>query len=259
MTRFLVLATIFFAPACLPGLRPACAADGPKPQTFDSNGAKICYVVEGEGPPVVLIHGLHASAAINWGLPSIIEMLARDHRVIALDLRGHGGSDKPDKEDAYGTEMVEDVVRLMDHLGVKKAHIVGYSLGGMITVKLMTLHPERVLSGTVCGMGWFREGSALQKIWERGPLREGSRTPAECIRSIGKLAVTEEEIKGIRVPVVVLVGDRDPVKPLYVAPLQQVRPDWPVIEIQDAGHLNCIMKTQFKEEIRKSLARHVQP
>ena len=78
--------------------------------------------------------------------------------MIALDLPGHGGSDKPEKPEAYGPQMAEDVVLLMDHLKIKKAHIVGYSLGGMITVKLLTLHPDRVLSATVGGMGWVQDG-----------------------------------------------------------------------------------------------------
>jgi pimeloyl-ACP methyl ester carboxylesterase len=65
--------------------------------------------------------------------------------------------------------------------------------------------------------------------------------------------VTEAEIKSIRVPVVVIVGDRDPVKRLYVTPLRIARRDWEVIEIEDAGHLSCVGKTQFREEIAKWL------
>lgn len=227
----------------------AAAADGPRSQTFDARGVKIHYLTEGRGEPVVLIHGLHASAEINWGLPGVIADLARDHQVIALDLPGHGRSDKPEREDAYGLRVVEDVVLLLDHLKVKKAHVVGYSLGGMVAVKLMAQYPDRVASATLGGMGWLRDGGALQRVWERMPAREGGRTPAAFGRSIGRLAVTEAELKKIDVPVMVLVGDRDPVKRLYVAPLQQVRKDWPVVEIEDAGHLNCILKKQFKDEL----------
>src|SRR5437764_612909 len=107
------------------------ADDGAKPQSFDSRGVKIHYTVEGQGAPVVLIHGLHSSADINWRVPGTIKTLAAHYRVIAFDVRGHGHSDKPDKDDAYGVEMAEDVVRLMDHLKIDKAHIVGYSMGGM--------------------------------------------------------------------------------------------------------------------------------
>jgi pimeloyl-ACP methyl ester carboxylesterase len=233
-------------------------ADGPAAHTFTAKGVKVRYFVSGKGQPVVLLHGLLSSAWINWDLPGITAALARHHQVITLDLRGHGGSDKPDKAEAYGIELVEDVVRLLDHLKIKKVHVVGYSMGGMVAVKFMTKHPDRVLSGTLGGMGWLRDGSALHKVWGQLWGRKASGAGAECARSLGKLAVTEEEIKGIRVPVVLLVGDRDPCKQLYVEPLQKVRKDGPVIEIADAGHFNCIFKPRFKEEIQKWLAKQAQ-
>jgi pimeloyl-ACP methyl ester carboxylesterase len=240
-----VLAAVVGAIVTLPGTSGA----EPASRTFDVNGVKIHYLVEGKGAPVLLIHGLHSSAEMNWKLSGLVAELAKDHQVIAPDLPGHGRSDKPAKEDAYGLRVVDDVVLLLDHLKVKKAHVVGYSLGGMVAVKLMAKYPDRVASGLVGGMGWFREGSPLQKVWERMPAREGGRTPPEFVHSVGRLAVTEAELKGIKVPVEVLVGDRDPVKRMYVAPLRQVRTDWPVVEIEDAGHINCIAKKSFREEV----------
>lgn len=230
---------------------PILPADELQSRSFDAQGVKIHYLTQGQGEPVILIHGLHASAALNWKLPGVMDELAKEHRVIALDLRGHGQSDKPDDEDAYGLQLVDDVVLLMDHLKIKKAHVVGYSLGGMVTMKLMCRHPERVLSALIGGMGWLREGSALQKFWERLPDRDGARTPSALVRNIGALALSEKELKSIRVPVEVLVGDRDPAKFLYVQPLQQVRDDWPAIEIPDAGHITCVVKPAFREEVAK--------
>jgi pimeloyl-ACP methyl ester carboxylesterase len=230
--------------------RPAIgAARELSSETFDARGVKIHYLVAGQGEPVVLIRGLNASAQMNWNLPGVVSELAQDHRVIALDLPGHGQSDKPAGADAYGLQLVEDIVLLLDHLKIERAHIVGYSLGGMVAVKFMALHPQRVFSGTVGGMGWFREGGGLAQVWERMPARDGSHTPPALIHSIGKLAVTREELLSIRVPVKVIVGDRDPVQRMYVAPLKEARSDWPIVEIADAGHLNCVMKPQFREEI----------
>jgi len=193
---------------------------------------------------------------MNWQMPGVISMLSKDYRVIALDLPGHGESDKPTSEAAYGVELVEDVARLLDHLNIQRAHIVGYSMGGMIAMKFMAEHQDRVLSGIVGGMGWLRQGSALQNFWDRMPERQGGSTPSACARSLGKLALTEAELRAINVSVEIIVGDRDPTKGLYVTPLERVRKDWPVVEIKDAGHLNCIIKPQFKKAIEAWLAKH---
>jgi pimeloyl-ACP methyl ester carboxylesterase len=132
---------------------------------FDSDGVKIHYTIQGAGAPVILIHGLYSSAKMNWDMPGITAELAKHFQVIALDNRGHGQSDKPTGEDQYGVKMVEDVVHLMDHLQIKKARVAGYSMGGMIALKLVVLHPERVDSAVLGGMGWLKEGSLLQRFW----------------------------------------------------------------------------------------------
>src|SRR5262249_18816465 len=140
------------------------------------------------------------------------------------------------------------VILLLDHLKIKKAHIVGYSLGGMITGKLMVKYPDRVLSGTLAGMGWFRTGSVEQKMMGKLP-GGGLGPPPVFFDVVGQLAITEEELKKIELPVQVIVGDKDIVKQLYVEPLQKVRKDWEVVEIKDGDHLSCIVKPRFKEEI----------
>ncbi len=230
----------------------AAAAERPEFQTFDSNGVKIAYVVQGKGEPVVFIHGYLSSAGINWMLPGITTLLAKDFQVIAVDVRGHGRSDKPTKEDAYGEELVEDVARLLDHLKIEKAHLVGYSMGGIITANFVVKHPDRVLSATLGGMGWLREGSLEQKAFAAGGA--DSKPVGLCFRSLAKLAL----VKSIRVPVQVLFGDADGLKKVYAEPLKNVRDDWPVIEIRGANHLTCVIKSQFKEEIQKWLLANPQ-
>ena len=258
MTRFRSLLAILATLGCPAYFGCALAAEKPAVQTFDSNGTKIAYVVEGQGEPVVLIHGWLSSAAINWALPGTSTLLAKNYQVIALDVRGHGQSDKPTREEAYGPELVEDVVRLLDHLKIKKAHVVGYSMGGIIAGYYIVKHPDRVLSGTLGGMGWLKTGDVGQ--WGFAQIGKNDRNPkavAVCGRSLAKLALTEEQIKSIQVPVTVLVGDQDDlIKKLYVVPLEKVRKDWPVVEIKDANHITCILKPQFREEIAAWLKKN---
>ncbi len=258
MTHSLRLLPILTASLCSALLGLACADEKPAMQTFDSNGMKIAYFVQGKGEPVVLIHGWLASAQLNWTLPGVTGLLAKDYQVIALDVRGHGQSDKPAKEEAYGPELVEDVVRLLDHLKIKKAHIVGYSMGGIIAANFTVKHPDRVLSCMLGGMGWLKTGSIGQygfsQIAKNDP---NAHALAICGRSLSKLALTEEEIKSIRVPVAVLVGDQDNlVKRLYVEPLKSVRKDWPVTEIKDGNHITAILKPEFREDIAAWLMKN---
>lgn len=256
--RWARLAVAALVVAVLPAAGLA-AGDSPetKPdsRTFDVRGVSLHYLEAGKGEPVVLIHGLHASAATNWQLPGVVRELAPRYRVLALDLPGHGRSSKPNDASAYGEQMVADVVALLDHLSIEKAHVVGYSLGGMIAAKLVVKHPGRVRSVVLGGMGWFREGSAMQRIWERLPARS-QRTPSELVHSIGALAITRAELEAIAAPVEVIVGSRDPVKRSTVTPLREVRKDWPVIEIEGAGHLDCVREPRFRTEITAWLAKH---
>jgi pimeloyl-ACP methyl ester carboxylesterase len=254
-------AALFFV-LCVTGIRADVASPppaAPDSQFFDAGGVKIHYVRQGTGEPVVLIHGLYASAALNWEMPGVFAALARDHDVIALDLPGHGLSDKPDLASAYGAQLVQDVILLLDHLKIRKAHIVGYSLGGMITLKFIAEHPDRALSGTLGGMGWMPEGSDQQKMFAHMRAIQFFSTPAVCVTTMGQLAVSQPEIKAIKLPMEVLVGEEDGMNKLFVDPLKSARPDWPVIEIKDADHLTCVMKPQFLDALVKWIETNRQP
>ena len=120
---------------------------------FDSNGIRIRYAAAGEGEPVVLVHGWMGDATM-WGMdaaknPKLAPLPG--FRVIALDCRGHGQSDKPHDRGLYGTEMAMDVIRLMDHLEIPKAHLVGYSMGAFIVGKIAAAQPARVISAVYGG------------------------------------------------------------------------------------------------------------
>jgi pimeloyl-ACP methyl ester carboxylesterase len=130
---------------------------------FDSNGVKIRYVTEGTGVPVVLIHGWMADSGM-WGRDQsgrtkLNADRAQGFRLIALDCRGHGLSDKPHDPKMYGAEMAADVVRLLDHLKIGKAHLVGYSSGAFIAGKVAATHPKRVLSVVYAGQAPLVKGA----------------------------------------------------------------------------------------------------
>lgn len=127
--------------------------------TFDSNGVKISYVTEGKGEAVVLIHGWMSDVKM-WG-PKLTPL--DGFQIIALDCRGHGKSDKPHDVVKYGTEMAEDVVRLLDHLKIKRAHLIGYSMGTYIVGKVAATHPDRVLSVIYGGQAPLLIGEAGSK------------------------------------------------------------------------------------------------
>ena len=168
-------------------------------QFFDANGVRIRYVEQGSGDVIVLIHS-NGSTLKSWIDAGVLPNLAQDYRVIALDARGHGQSGKPHEVHAYGREMGLDVVRLLDHLGIRRAHIVGYSMGASITAQLLTTHAERFLSATLGSAAgrfrWTDEQAA-------GAEQEASERERECVSrsQMYRLAPTngpkpdEEEIK----------------------------------------------------------------
>jgi len=115
-----------------------------------SDGVKIHYYVKGKGTPVILIHGYTGSAAGNWLANGIFDALAKNHMVVALDCRNHGKSDKPQ---INGPGKAEDVVELMNHLKINRAHFHGYSMGGGIVGRLLAMIPDRMITAGFGGSG----------------------------------------------------------------------------------------------------------
>jgi pimeloyl-ACP methyl ester carboxylesterase len=258
---------------------------------FDSSGVQIHYLIEGKGEPVLLIHGFAINAKLQWGQPGILRALAKDHLVIALDVRGHGKSDKPKEVQKYGTEMVEDVVRLLDHLRIKKAHVVGYSMGALITGKLLATHPDRLLSATLAGCGVLPEGAELPpfvgKLAESleegkglGPLlqalsssekskpsavtmqilnslvvRDNGKALAAVVRSWKTLGVSKEQLKANKVPTLALIGAKDPLK----KSIDLIKDDMnslEVVVIGGGGHLSTYYNPKFIRTLRRFLNEH---
>lgn len=143
--------------------------------SFLSSGVRIHYLDEGSGRPIVLVHGFASNIRGNWRATGVVDALvAARRRVLALDCRGHGESEKPHDPAAYaGTAMADDVVALLDHVGVGEADIMGYSMGGFLTASLLVRHPTRFRSAILAGVG--------DMVNQGGPDPERSRRIAEAM------------------------------------------------------------------------------
>src|ERR1700683_4718752 len=112
--------------------------------SFDHDGVEIAFLDEGEGEPIVLVHGFASNKEVNWVAPGWVMTLTRaGRRVIALDNRGHGASTKLYDPAAYHSSlMAEDVRPLLDHLEISRADVMGYSLGSLVTTIFAVAHPR---------------------------------------------------------------------------------------------------------------------
>lgn len=256
---------------------------------FQSGGFKIHYVEQGKGEPVLLLHGFSASALMQWKVPGVAELLSRRYRVIAMDFRGHGRSDKPYDPGMYGIHLVRDAVGLLDHLGIAKAHVVGYSMGGRVALRMSVDHPERLHSATIGGMGVVGDESVLPpsqvrlaESLERGegikpllielsPRNKPAPTPerldsanqvymrnqdqkalAAVVRSVVDLAVTKEQLRANPIPALAIIGAEDPFKKkvdLMQAIMSNLR-----VEVVPGNHMSAYGQKEFKEKLQAFLA-----
>src|SRR6202167_561664 len=122
---------------------------------FTHDGVDIAYLDEGSGEPIVLVHGFASNKEVNWVGPGWVTALTRaGRRVIALDNRGHGASTKLYDPGAYHSAIMADDVRaLIEHLGLPRADVMGYSMGARNTAFLALAHPERTRSAVLGGLG----------------------------------------------------------------------------------------------------------
>src|SRR3954471_13495442 len=123
--------------------------------SFPHGAVEIAFLEEGEGDPIVLVHGFASSKQVNWAYPGWVSELTKNRRrVVALDLRGHGESSKLyDPADYSIATLAGDVTALMDHLSIARADLMGYSLGARITGWLAHRQPQRLRSAIFGGLG----------------------------------------------------------------------------------------------------------
>ncbi len=209
-------------------------------QSFVSDGVTLAYIDsaptgEDRQQPIVLVHGFASNHRINWVAPRWVDALTKDgRRVIALDNRGHGQSQKLYDPQDYGTEILaRDVANLIGHLGLGRVDLMGYSMGARIVAFLALERPELARSLILGGLGLHlvdgvglpigiadaMEAPSLasltdpmQRMFRAFAEKTGGdlRALAACMRGT-RQTLTEEQVRSIRTPVLVAVGTNDDV------------------------------------------------
>ena len=266
---------------CAVGVSPLLAAS----RSFLSNGVKIQYLDEGKGETLVLLHG-SGGGYDDFAYSGVIRALRKDYRILAPDARAHGRSGHPREVERYGMEMIEDVVRLLDQVGVDQAHVLGFSMGARIAAKLMVTHPERLRSVILAGGGARRDTpqdrlnlEALARRWETGDIRirawpddappatmeEARRLSDEALKGRHRLAiaaltrgrvawyVSPDELRASQVPAIGIAGTRDGAL-AEVRRTAEAKPGMKVVEIEGAAHVETLSRKEFVAAIRAFLA-----
>jgi pimeloyl-ACP methyl ester carboxylesterase len=237
--------------------------------TFRNGKVEIVYLDQGEGDPIVLVHGFASNKETNWVQPSWVSTLVRDNRrVIALDDRGHGQSGKLYDPADYHTDMMAgDVAALIGHLGLERADVVGYSLGGRICAVLAARHPKRVRSAILGGVGirliesggldgdvasaletpsihdvTNRQGRAFRLFAEQ--TKSDLKALAACLRG-SRQALDPADLATVQAPVLVVAGTKDDIagSPQGLAALF---PHGQALEIPNRDHMLAVGDKLFK-------------
>jgi pimeloyl-ACP methyl ester carboxylesterase len=247
-------------------------------QTFNSGGVEIAYHDQGEGEPILLIHGFASNSTVNWIDTGWVRLLTQSgRRVIAIDNRGHGASEKLYDTEAYGAPvMAGDARALLDHLEIGSADVMGYSMGARISAFLTLRHPEKVRSAVFAGLGI----NMVRGVGGTGPIAAALEAPsiddvanetartfrafaeatrsdllalAACMRS-SREKITAEQVGTIRKPVLVAVGTEDVIGG-SADKLAELIPGGEALAIEGRDHMKAVGDRRYKEGVLDFLER----
>jgi pimeloyl-ACP methyl ester carboxylesterase len=246
--------------------------------SFHHGDVEIAYLDEGEGDPILLVHGFASTKNVNWVYPTWVSELKKSgRRVIAFDNRGHGDSGKLYDPAAYEIAiMASDITALMDHLNIERADIMGYSLGSRMTAVLARSQPERLRSAIFGGIGiglieGGGPGENVVKALEAGSLedvtdpvgrtfrafadqtRSDRRALAACLRGSRRL-MTREEAARIAVPALIAVGTKDEIAGSADA-LGKIIPGSRVLNIPNRDHMRAVGDKVYKSGVLDFLSQ----
>jgi pimeloyl-ACP methyl ester carboxylesterase len=246
--------------------------------SFHNGAVEIAFLDEGEGDPILLVHGFASSKGVNWVYPGWVSDLTKNgRRVIALDLRGHGDSSKLYDPAEYSIEILAgDVIALMDHLKIERADIMGYSMGGRTTAYLARYQPERLRSAILggIGIGLIKGGGPGENVAEAleapslddmtdpvgrtfrafaDQTRSDRRALAACLRGSRRL-MTEQEAAGITVPVLIAVGTTDEIAG-SADELGKIIPGSQVLNIANRDHMRAVGDKVYKAGVLDFVSR----
>lgn len=239
---------------------------------FNSDGVEIAYEVTGEGDPILLIHGFASNGRVNWWDTGWVRVLTEAGRlVITMDNRGHGQSEKLYDSVRYpATEMAEDARRLLDHLKLAKADVMGYSMGARVAAFLTIRHPERVgravfaglASRMITGVGGAEaialaleapNAAAVADVGARAfrvfaeQTKGDLKALAACIRS-SRERISAAELGTIPVPVLVVAGEKDDVAG-DVETLVAAIPGAKGVTLPGRNHMNAVGDRGYKAAV----------
>jgi len=246
--------------------------------SFNHGDVEIAFLDEGEGEPIVLVHGFASTKNVNWVYPTWVSELKKNgRRVIALDNRGHGDSAKLYDPAQYSIPiMASDVVALLDHLKVDRADIMGYSLGARMTAWLGLKAPERLRSAILGGIGiaMIEGGGPGENVAQalEAPSLDDVTDPAgrtfrafadqtrsdrvalaACLRGSRGL-MTKDDAAHIAVPVLIAVGTTDEVAG-SAHELGEIIPESEVLDIPGRDHMRAVGDKAYKTGVLEFLSR----
>ena len=236
---------------------------------FQHNSVELAFLDEGQGEPIMLVHGFGSSKEVNWVQPGWFSALkGAGRRVVALDNRGHGQSSKLYDPAEYHTgKMAEDVLALLDHLGIPRADVMGYSMGARIAAFLALAHPDRTRTIVLGGLGIHLvdgvglpesiavalEAPSLADVTDKqgqmfrafaDQTKSDRRALAACIRG-SRNVLTREQAASIRTPALIAVGTKDPIAG-SAEELAAVMPNAKALPIPGRDHMLAVGDKVFK-------------